>query len=139
MTRPTAVEKCGYAARRDKMIQSPRPNRIMAINSKGSRKIVVEGVKFRWRATGTDYDISICLWPKENEQSRVHGRFGYQQRHVPVGNGYRLCNQLVVTNRLIRRIVLHYGVDALRTGDIQIQAGALDTFIDTHDAIRAEK
>lgn len=111
----------------------------MAINSKGSRKIVVDGVEFRWRATGTDDGISICVWPKENEQSRVHGHFGYQQRRIPVDIGYQLCNQLVVTNRLIRRVVLHYGVDALRTGETQIHAGDLGAFVDTQDAIRAAK
>ena len=38
---------------------------------------------------------------------------------------------LTLATSLIRRIVLHYVVDALRTGDTQIQAGALAVFIDT--------
>lgn len=38
----------------------------MAINKKGSRKIVVENKEFRWRAMGSD-TISVVIWPIDNE------------------------------------------------------------------------
>lgn len=122
------------------MAQIPKPNRGMAISSKGSRKIVVDGTEFRWRAAGTDYGIAVYVWPKANEQSLVHGYFDYQQERLLTADGrYRLRKQLVVTNRLIRRIIHHYGVAALLRRDSRIQAGPFDSFIDTEDSVRAAK
>ncbi len=37
----------------------------MAINKKGSRKIIIEDKEFRWRATGND-TISIVIWAVDN-------------------------------------------------------------------------
>lgn len=112
----------------------------MAVNSTGSRKIVVDGVEFRWRATGSDGWISVCVWPKANDRSRVHGRIDYDQTPVPKPGGvYHLHGQVVVTNRLIRRIVLHYGVAALLAGDAPIHSGPLESIIDVEDAVRSAK
>ena len=111
----------------------------MAINSRGSRKIIVDGVEFRWRATGTDFGISVCVWPRQKDSSRVHGHFDYQHACVPSpGGGFSLQHQLVVTNRLVRRVVLHFGVQTLLAGRTPIQAGSLDALVETQDALRSE-
>jgi len=35
-------------------------------SQKGSRRIVVRAVEYRWRATGNDGYISIGIWPANN-------------------------------------------------------------------------
>ncbi|MEM9402384.1 MAG: hypothetical protein AAGA44_07855 [Pseudomonadota bacterium] len=112
----------------------------MAVNTKGSRRIEVEGTEFRWRATGNDGWISIVVWPTENDRTRLVGSIGYHQEAKRVADGhYTLHNQIVVTNRLIRRLILHFGVTPLLEASRQIDAGKLEDIIDFDDAVRAER
>ena len=91
-------------------------------NNKESRNITVRGFAFRWRATGNGGWISVVVWPVSNPSCRVVGKLGYH----------------VVTNRLIRRIVLHFGVDYLVENHGQIDAGAFEDLIYISDAVHAE-
>lgn len=110
----------------------------MAINSKGSRKIVVGGVEFRWRATGHDDGISITIWPRHNDVSIILARIGYHSTPVPNAlGGYSVVDHLVVTNRLIRRIILHYGVDFMLVSTKKIDVGHLEEIAGIGDVVRA--
>lgn len=111
----------------------------MAVNKKGSRRIVVEDTEFRWRATGNDGWITIVTWPTANDRSRIVARVGYhQEKHQISDDAYSLHGQLVVTNRLIRKLILHFGVDRIVSEGTQIDAGALEDIIDISDAVTAE-
>ena len=112
----------------------------MAISKKGSRRIVVEDTEFRWRATGNDGWISVVIWPTSNDQSRVVTTVGYDQSERRISEeAYSLHSQLVVTNRLIRRLILHLGVDQIVAESRQIDVGALENVIDVSDAVRADR
>ncbi len=111
----------------------------MAVNTKGSRRIEVDGTEFRWRATGNDGWISVVVWPTRNDRTRLVGSVGYHHVAQEVAEGHHtLHNQIVVTNRIIRRLILHYGVKELLEADRQIDAGRLEEIIEIDDAIRAE-
>ena len=73
----------------------------MAVNKKGSRKIVVENHEFRWRATGNDGWITVVIWPVENDSSRVVGTTEYHHDWVKINEDqYSSNSQIVVTNEL---------------------------------------
>lgn len=91
----------------------------MAVNTKGSRRIEIDGTEFRWRATGNDDWISVVVWPAANDRTRVVGNIGYHQEAREVAEGhYTLHNQVVVTNRIIRRLILHCGVEECYCNEI---------------------
>ncbi len=46
---------------------------------KGSRRILVSGVEFRWRATGNDGYISIGIWPTNNIGPFIQGNLSYHE------------------------------------------------------------
>jgi len=111
----------------------------MAINKKGSRKIVVDESEFRWRATGNDGWISVVIWPVENENSRYVGSVGYYSKMEQVGNGWhRAVEQILITNRVIRAAILHYGVTEIIANDGQVNIGPLEEIIDINLAKRAD-
>jgi len=76
---------------------------------KGSRRIVVNDVEYRWRATGDDGFISIGIWPANNIGAYICGNLRYYETWIDIENGVRLSagDQIVVTNRIIRRIIEH--------------------------------
>ena len=112
----------------------------MAVNKKGSRRIEIDGTEFRWRATGNDGWISIVVWPAENDRSRLVGSVDYHQEAREANDGhYTLHHQIVVTNRLIRRLILHFGIEELLAANQQINVGRLEDLIDVGDAVRAER
>ncbi len=115
----------------------------MAVAKKNARNITVEGIHYRWRATGNDGWISLVVWPHERAGDKLVTRFTYHQAEVPFaeGGGAHLVGQLVVTNRLVRRLVLH----ALQTGyvpDAQVarqrNLGWAEGIIDVRGAVRAK-
>jgi len=111
----------------------------MAINKKGSRKIVVGESEFRWRATGNDGWISVVIWPVENENSRYVGSVGYHGKMEQVGNGWhRAVEQTLVTNRVIRALILRYGVNEIIANEGQVNIGPLEKIIDINLAKRAD-
>lgn len=78
-------------------------------SQKGSRKIVIGDVEFRWRATGDDGYISIGIWPTNNVGPFIRGNLCYHETWIDNGDGsYSSAgNQIVVTSRIIRRIIEH--------------------------------
>lgn len=111
----------------------------MAVSKKGSRNITVEGHKFRWRAIGNDDLITVLIWPESNERSLLIGSFAYHQKITKKEEGgYALSEQLIVTNRLIREIILHYGTDVLIANNKRMDVGALEKIVDISQALRAK-
>ena len=111
----------------------------MAVSSKTARNIVVNGTHYRWRATGNDGWITLVVWPHQHPGPKIACTFDYDQTEVPRGNGVTsLIGQLVITNRLVRRILLHAirgGYDP-RTKAPQWNLGRADKLIDIADAER---
>jgi hypothetical protein len=112
--------------------------------SKGSHLIVVNGVEYRWRATGNDGWISVGIWPANGIGAFIHGSFRYHERQNIVGEPSfeDVQSQIIITNRLTRRIiefaVTKFGYDAnLKAG--QLELGALDDVIQWDDAVRGTK
>ena len=111
----------------------------MAVSKKNSRRIVVNDVEFRWRASGNDGWISVVVWPTCNDQSRLVSTVGYHHEGKLVSTDITTHHrQIVVTNRLVRQLILHFGIDFLVESCGQIDAGALETIVDIGDAIRAQ-
>ncbi len=111
----------------------------MALSSKGSRNIVVDGVHYRWRAAGNDDFISLVICPRDLPGGKVVCTFGYHHTQVPLGGGQvRLVRQLVITARIVRRVVLHAlgkGYDP-RVKAPELDLRSLDDVIDISDAER---
>lgn len=109
----------------------------MAVSKKASRNISVEGCDFKWRATGNDGWISIVLWPVSNEDSRVIASIGYHHDVKKVNEGrYTSQGQLVVTNRIIREIILHVGVTKILKNHGQLNVGKVEDFYNVSNALR---
>ena len=109
----------------------------MAINKKGSRKIVVDSAEFRWRATGNDGWITIVIWPAMNDESKVIGHVGYHAKYGPEQNGVRSAiDQIVITNRMVREIILHIGVGEILENKGQLDIGAIENIFDMDNAVR---
>jgi hypothetical protein len=108
---------------------------------KGSRRIVVRGVDFRWRATGNDGYISIGIWPTNNIGPFIQGNLRYHETWIDKGDGCwsSAGNQIVITNRIIRRIIEHalaaYGYDPHVRGK-ELNLRALDDVVQWDDAVR---
>jgi hypothetical protein len=68
-------------------------------SSKNTRRIEVAETVYRWRATGQDGFISVCIWPENGIGALISGSVGYHRDANPYGD------QLVVTNRLVKQII----------------------------------
>jgi hypothetical protein len=110
--------------------------------SKGSQRIMVREMEYRWRATGDDGYISIGIWPTNNVGPYIRGTLGYHETWVDNGDGSRSStgDQIVVTNRLIRRIIDHaitaHHYDPHVKGK-ELNLRVLDEVIRWDDAVRA--
>lgn len=110
-------------------------------SQKGSRTIVVETVKCRWRATGNDGYISIGIWPGNNIGPYILGNLRYHETWLDNGDGSwsSAGNQIVITNRIIRRIVEHaiavHGYDPQVRGK-ELNLKVLDDVVKWDDAVR---
>lgn len=110
-------------------------------SQKNSRKIGVEGIEYRWRATGNDGYISIGVWPTNNIGPFIKGIFGYHETWIYKGGGAwkSAGNQVVITNRIIRRIIEHaikaHGYDPQVQGK-ELNLKVLDEVIKWDDAVR---
>ncbi len=110
----------------------------MAVSKKGSRKIVLEGHEFRWRATGNDGWITVVIWPVENENFKIVGKTEYHHDWVEAEEGVRSSNsQIVVTNRMIKEVILHVGIKEILQGHGQKDIGAIEKIYDFNDAVRS--
>lgn len=111
----------------------------MALSKKGSRKIMVDDHEFRWRATGNDGWISVVIWPAENDDCRIVSSIKYHNDWKKTDEGeYSSKSQIVVTNRMIRTIILHYGVHELLQHSGQINLTAIEDIYDVSQAVRSE-
>src|SRR5438552_2700858 len=108
---------------------------------KGSHRIVVDDVDYRWRARGNDGFISIGIWPSNNIGPYIKGNLRYHETWIDNGDGTRSSakDQIVVTNRIIQRIIQHaitqHGYDPMMKGK-KLNLRVLDDVIQWDDAIR---
>jgi hypothetical protein len=114
----------------------------MAKSTKGARNIVVDGVRYRWRATGNDEAISLLVWPDELPGPTIACSLGYHQKATPLGEGrIALTQQIVITARIVRQVILHalraHAYDPRKEGT-QLDLRRLDDAIDLSDAIRSD-
>jgi hypothetical protein len=111
-------------------------------DSRGSRRIVVRDVEYRWRATGDDGYISVGIWPTNNVGPYIRGNLRYDETWVKNDDGSRTSrrDQIVVTNRIVRRIIEHaivnHRYDPMRKGGV-LNLKVLDEVIRRDDAVRA--
>lgn len=113
----------------------------MARSSKGSRNITVEDVHYRWRATGNDGAIDLAIWPADLPHPGIYGMLSYDETKTPEPGGViGHSAQLVITNRIVRRIidyaVAERGFDPQQKVK-QLDLGKLDGKIDLTDAERS--
>jgi hypothetical protein len=106
-------------------------------SQKGSRRIVVGAVEYRWRAAGGDGYISIGIWPANNTGPYIQGNLRYHETMVDVGDGRRKSsgNQIVITNRIIEHATVAYGYDPQVRGK-ELNLRMLDDVVHWHDAVR---
>ena len=80
----------------------------MAPPKKGSRAIVVSNVKYRWRAIGADGGIRLVVWPDSLPGPSISCSFDYDQRCTQIGDvATLLTQQVVITSRIVRRVIEH--------------------------------
>jgi hypothetical protein len=113
----------------------------MAKSKKAARNIVVHDVKYRWRATGNDGWISLVVWPDDLPGPPIACSLDYFQTRVPTGDGaFLLTQQIVVTNRIVRRVI-DYALRELdydpRVKGKQVTIRHVDNLIDLSGAIRS--
>lgn len=110
-------------------------------SQKGSSRIVIGGVEYRWRATGNDGYISIGIWPANNIGPFIQGTVRYHETWSENGDGSRSSagNQIVITNRIIRQIIVHatavHGYAPQVQGK-ELNLKILDNVVKWDDAIR---
>lgn len=110
-------------------------------SQKGSRRIVVGAVEYCWRASGDDGYISIGIWPTNNTGPYIQGNLCYHETWIENADGSRSAagNQIVVTSRIIRRIIEQaitvHGYDPQVRGK-ELNLRVLDDVIKWDDAIR---
>ena len=111
-------------------------------NTKGTHVIAVAGAEYRWRAKGNDECISIGIWPANDVGPYIGGRFCYHNRWIDNGDGTSTSSgdQLVVTSRLVKRIIEHAlskcGYNPKLKGK-QLDLGPLEDIIKLDDGVRA--
>lgn len=109
---------------------------------KGSRRIEVQGVEYRWRATGDDGSIVVGIWPVNNIGAYIQGTFAYHETWVDNGDGSRTSarDQIVITARIVQRIIEHaiaeHDYDPHAKG-AELNLKVLDHVIPWDDAMRA--
>jgi hypothetical protein len=109
---------------------------------KGSRRIVVNDVEYRWRAKGDDGYITIAISPTNNIGPRIRGNLKYHETWIDCGNGIARSagDQIVITPGIVRRIIEHaieqHGYDPRAKGK-ELNLKVLDDIIRWDDAVRA--
>ncbi|NQU42537.1 hypothetical protein HQ520_04580 [bacterium] len=109
----------------------------MAINRKNSRRIVVNGCEFRWRATGNDGWITVVIWPTANMDFRMIASVGYHETYRQRSDiSGTATSQIVVTNRIIRKVIESVGIDNALRKKGQLIVGEIEGLFDIKDAVR---
>ena len=110
-------------------------------STKGSRRIVVGDVEYRWRARGDDGYIVVGIWPSNNIGAYLEGNLRYHETWSPMGAGWTSDgDQIVITARIVRRVIEHATTEhrydpAVSGADINLRN--LDDVIRWDDAVRA--
>jgi hypothetical protein len=111
-------------------------------STRGTRRIVVGGTEYRWRARGDDGYIVIGVWPANNVGGFILASAGYHETEIDAKKGgIRVnCAPLVVTNRLVRRVIEH--AVAVHRYDPNVNAadlgvGRIEDIVGWQDAVRA--
>ena len=113
-------------------------------SSKGSHLIVVRNVEYRWRAAGNDGFIAIAIWPSNNIGPFIQSSLDYHETWLDNGDGSFSSkgDQIVVTNKIIRRIIEHaiikHHYDPQVKGK-ELRLQVVDAVVHWHDAIRAAR
>lgn len=114
----------------------------MARRSKDSRNISVHDISYKWRATGDDGYIAVTIWPANNPGPTILCNFQYDETWIPVNENrsHSAGDQIVITNRLIRRVIEfainNNGYDP-HGGSGTLNLRRTDHLIDLSDAVRA--
>lgn len=117
----------------------------MGQSNKKNRRITVAGIEYLWRASGDSGYISVSVWPASLPHRGLWGTLRYDETRTPFElpsgtKGYSSSQQLVVTPKIIRRII-EYAVErhdfdpAVKAP--QLKLFDLDPHIDTSDVERA--
>src|SRR5438105_2218684 len=113
----------------------------MARAIKGAQRITVGGVAYRWRATGNDDGIDLTVWPTRRGGRSLYACFNYDFRiPPPATGGHSMHDQVVITNRLVRRVIelaiAEAGYDPGADGT-PLELRRIDARIRMDDAVRA--
>lgn len=114
----------------------------MARNTKNSHRLVVKDVEYRWRANGDDGYITFTIWPTNDLGATILGNFQYHETWLPNGDGRWLSagDQIVVTNRIVRRVI-EFAVSKHAYNPLEkiptLNLRQMDHEIDISDAVRA--
>lgn len=111
-------------------------------SQKKSRRIVVNSVEYRWRATGNDGYIMIAIWPTNRIGPFIGGSLRYHETCCGDWARASTAGQIVITNRIIRRIIEHaitnFGYDPRVSGN-ELHLQCMDEVVDWGDAVRARR
>jgi hypothetical protein len=113
-------------------------------SQKKSHRIVVETIEYHWRAPGNDGYISIGIWPANNIGPFITGSIRYHETWIDNGNGSfsSAGDQIVITNRIIKRVIEHavmlHQYDPHMQGN-ELNLKVLDDVIKWADAVRASQ
>lgn len=114
----------------------------MAANRKGSRKIIVEGIEFRWSVTGNDECITIVIWADRTDSLKLIGNLGYHNEFKQTSFGESCCqtatSQIIVTNRVIRKIIEYVGIEKILNKKGQLDLGHIEDIYDIDNALRMQ-
>jgi hypothetical protein len=111
-------------------------------SSTGSRRIVIRNIEYRWRATGNDGYISIGIWPTNNIGPFIYSNLRYHETWADNHDGSwsSAGDQIVITNKLIKRIIEHAIADYKYEPNVKGKAlniSRLEEIIEWRDAVRA--
>lgn len=113
-------------------------------NQKGSHRIIVQKIEYRWRARGNDGYIGIGIWPVNNIGPYIKANLQYHETWIKRGEGHWSSaeDQIVVTNRIIRQIIEHAiekcGYDPLVKGG-ELNLRGVDEVATWQGAVRATR
>lgn len=112
----------------------------MAISKKGSRKIIVDNVEFRWNVTGNDGWITVVIWPERGENQKLVGTFGYHSEYLDEVDerGIYIISkgQIIITNRVIRKIINYVSVEKILQLKGQLNLGNLEDIYNINNALQ---
>jgi len=114
----------------------------VAVRKKGSRRIMVNGIEFRWSATGNDGWITIVIWPVKRDRVRIVGKFDYHsevdEKPGDRGRYHLIKGQTIITNRVIREIIVQIGLEKIEQANREINLGQLEEIYDIDNALRKQ-